>query len=202
LLSTRHNFLFIHVPKTGGNSIQKALVPFSDDRLVCSSPHHDGIDRFELRSDRLDVHKHSSLQDYRAQLDSETFRGLVKITCVRNPWDRCVSHFFSPYRGSVVWSPGAFEAFIHGTVLPHAHYLALDGLSNSPFEHVDVVLRFEHLGEDFTSLCDRLGIATDALPRLNMSRREHYRSYFPTQRLIDLVAERFTLEISRFSYEF
>ncbi len=202
MLSTTYNFLFIHVPKTGGNSIQKVLLPYSDDQLVLVLPHHDGIDRFEIRSNRLSIHKHSSLQDYCAQLEVEEFSRLLKITSVRNPWDRCVSFFFSKHRGAVEWSPAAFEGFIHNTVHPHASYLALEAQACNPFDHVDVVLRFERLSQDFASLCNSLGIYAAELPRLNASSRGDYRSYFTTQRAIDLVADKFALEIARFGYDF
>ena len=204
LLSTNHNFLFIHVPKTGGNSIQRVLLPFSDDRMVADRPHHDGINRFEIVSDTLGLRKHATLEDYRKRLHPDVFRRLTKIACVRNPWDRCASFFFSPHRGSVSWSPEIFEDFIRTEVHPHSRYLALtpDQQAGSPFDHVDVVLRFERLAEDFSSLCERLEIGRTKLPRINVSQREDYRSYFTTSRLIDLVADRFAPEIARFNYDF
>lgn len=94
MLSSKYKFLFIHIPKTGGNSIQQILLPFSDDRMVLLQPHHNEIDRFEIRSDKLDIHKHSNLEDYRRQLHPDVFLRLFKFACVRNPWDRCVSFFF------------------------------------------------------------------------------------------------------------
>jgi hypothetical protein len=200
--SSAYDFLFIHVPKTGGNSIQNALLPFSDDRLVLLSPHHDGVERFEIQSPDLDIRKHSSLEEYRAQLAPEAFERATKVTCVRNPWDRCVSFFFSPHRGPVTWSPEAFDAFIRSSVHPHAHYLALDGRPGDPFEAVDVILRFERLAEDFAGLCGRLGIGPATLPHVNASRRGEYRSYFVDEGTIDLVAEKFAPEIARFGYAF
>ena len=202
MLSENHAFLFIHVPKTGGNSIQKALLPFSEDRLALIRPVHDGVDRFEIRSPRLDIHKHSTLQDYCRQLDPSLFARLTKVTCVRNPWDRCVSFFFSPHRGSVDWSPDVFADFIRSTVHPHAHYLTLEEQTVSPFDNVDFVLRFERLTDDFAILCNRLGLEPLELPRLNIAQRDTYQTYYPDQRLIDLVAARFAPEIERFGYTF
>ncbi|MCC5987909.1 MAG: sulfotransferase family 2 domain-containing protein [Pararhodobacter sp.] len=201
MISDTYNFVFIHVPKTGGNSIQKVLLPFSDDHMALIGPHHDGVDRFEIRSPNLDIHKHSSLEDYRRRLDPERFSHFVKVTCVRNPWDRCASYFFSPHRGAVTWSPAAFETFIEEAIKPHRDYLALAGRDGDPFDNVDIVLRFEHLDEDFAGLCDRLGIGRHALPHINASKRNHYRSYY-NDHAIDLVANKFAAEITRFGYSF
>jgi hypothetical protein len=170
--------------------------------MVLLQPHHDGIDRFEIRSDTLDTYKHSSLEEYRQQLAEDTFANVFKFTCIRNPWDRCVSFFFSPHRGPVEWSPAAFEDFIRTTVEPHSSYLRLDGRSGDPFDNLDAVLRFEHLIDDFALICDRLGLGRHELPVANASSRNHYKSYYSNDRLIELVAEKFAPEIARFRYEF
>ena len=167
MLSTRFRFLFIHTPKTGGNAIQRVLLPFSDDEMALVHPHHDGLDRFEIRSGTLSIHKHSTLQDYKAQLPPEVFAGLFKFTCVRNPWDRCVSFFFSPHRGPVTWSPAAFHAFIEDQVAPSTHYLAIGGDHDRAFDNLDAVLRFESLDADFSALCVRIGVHSTSLPIAN-----------------------------------
>ncbi len=202
MISTTNGFLFIHVPKTGGNAIQRVLLPVSDDHIALLNPMHDGVERFEIRSPRLSIHKHSSLEDYRKQLEPATFSRLTKITCVRNPWDRCVSFFFSPHRGPVTWSPSAFEQFIETTVKPHRDFLVPSEQGGDPFDNVDIVLRFENLDEDFARLCDRLEIGRHALPRVNASQRTHYRYYYTTDQAIELVAEKFADEIARFGYSF
>lgn len=202
MLSSSCNFIFIHVPKTGGNSIQKALLPYSDDRIALIGSHHDGIDRFEIRSPEFDIHKHSTLEDYRRQLDPERYSRLMKVTCVRNPWDRCVSFYFSPHRGAMKWSAQGFSDFIRNTVHPHSHYLSLGDQNNDPFDNVDMVLKYENLEMDFRALCARLGLIDIALPRLNASVRDNYRSYFAQEDLIELVAEKFAPEIDRFGYCF
>lgn len=202
MLSWRHNFLFIHVPKTGGNAIQQALVNFSEDRIEARSAEQDGEHRFAIRSALPGIHKHSTLADYQRQIDPERFARLAKISCVRNPWDRCISYFFSPHRGTVHWSPQDFERFVLETVQPHTHYLALEGGTGDPFGHVDVILRFERLAEDFAMLCTRLGLGPLALRRLNMSRRGDYRDYYTSDRLIEMVADKFAPEIERFGYAF
>lgn len=202
MLSTKHKFLFIHIPKTGGNAIQKALLPYSDDQMAFTNDMHDGIDRFEIRSPAINIHKHSSLEDYRSQLDKPTFEELLKISCVRNPWDRCVSFFFSPHRGPVNWSEVEFTKFIKSTVKPHAHFLKTSTEATNYFKNIDFYIRFEQLAEDFSALCKKLQIDNLQLPHINKSNRESYQKYYQCQQAIDLVADIFQDEIQRFQYTF
>jgi hypothetical protein len=201
MISSAKKFLFIHIPKTAGNSIQRLLATYSEDRIVRLSAHQDGIERFEVRSDTLNIHKHSVLSDYRDQLDDAVFKSLFKFTCIRNPWDRCVSHFFSPHRGEVEWSPETFSAFIQNDVGVAEHFVRL-GEEPDPFDNMDMILRFENLDSDLARLTRRLKLKTGALSRLNRAKRSEYRDYYYSQELIDMVAEKFQNEISRFGYAF
>ena len=201
MLSINKNFLFIHIPKTGGNSVQKALFPYSEDRMVLLNQFHDGVERFEVRSDLVDINKHSALGEYRDQLDAAQFAKLFKFTCVRNPWERCVSFFFSPHRGTVEYSPEAFERFVLDMVKPSQAFLQLTP-GDDPFDNVDAVIRFENLAEDFRNVCAKIGIAPPALGQLNRSTRKDHREYYHDSKMIDVVAKKFDNEISRFGYRF
>jgi N6-adenosine-specific RNA methylase IME4 len=97
MISLRNRFLFVHIPKTAGNSIQSVLCDYSEDRIVTRGG-QDGVERFEVRSAGRELEKHSTLADYYRELGEETAAGLFKFTCVRNPWDRMISFWFSPHR--------------------------------------------------------------------------------------------------------
>lgn len=204
MLSLKHRFLFLHVPKTGGNSIQNILAPWSDDRLVCLAPHQDGVERFEVRSDRFRTTKHSTLAEYLAEYGEDLFHSLYKFCCVRNPWDRAVSFYFSPHRGKVEWDPDAFAAFVP-TIQPLRHFVALGTESRATLEaavgNLDQVLRFESLPSDFEALCRRLGLPQQGLPHRNHSRRSHYRDYYD-HRTRELVREHLGEEAALFRYEY
>ena len=85
MLSTSHKFLFIYILKTGGNAIQKVLLPYSDDEMILKSALHDGIDRFEIRSTNISIHKYSSMGEYRRQLDRKIFDNSVNYYIERIP---------------------------------------------------------------------------------------------------------------------
>jgi len=200
MISFQKQFLFVHVPRTGGNSIQSILRNYSEDEVTSLRPDQDGIERFGVRNPKYQVKKHSSLAAYRTALGDAKFRGLYKFSCVRNPWDRLVSLYFTPRRRAEEWDRAAFEKLVLAT--PSVDdFLRLDEAERDPFSNLDQILRFETLTEDFQSLCAKLKIPVTELPKYNRSTRQPYRSYYDDE-LRALVRRRFAPEIERFSYTF
>ena len=87
--------IFIHTPKTGGNTIQKELIDrgLSLDQMRVNS-RQDGEDRFEIRS-KYTKRKHMSLNEYWA---NERLRRLDVYVVLRNPIHRMISLYLSPHR--------------------------------------------------------------------------------------------------------
>ena len=200
MISFQKRFLFVHIHKTAGNSIQSILRHYSEDEIVSARAHQDGIERFGVRNPKYQIKKHSTLAEYRAALGEAQFRGLYKFTCVRNPWDRMISLYFSPSRGLAKWDPRSFKKLVSNT-LSVAEYLQLQKDEENPFGNVDCIMRFETLATDFRSVCAELGIPWTPLPNYNPSSREHYSKYYDDE-LCELVRRRFASEIERFSYTF
>jgi Sulfotransferase family len=200
MISFQKRFLFVHIPKTAGNSIQSALRDYSEDELVALRKEQDGIERFGLRNPKYKTKKHSTLGEYRDALGNEQFRKLYKFTCVRNPWDRMVSYYLTPTQSPETWDRKEFRKTISKAVSV-ADYLRLDQDEEDPFANVDYIMRFENLADDFRTVCGTLGISRTTLPRYNRSSREHYSKYYDNQ-LRELVRKRFAAEIQRFGYTF
>lgn len=205
MLSLSHKFLFIHIPKTAGNSIQNSLKDYSEEKIVTIAPHHDGLERFELRSDSYEIHKHSTLRDYRRQLGNDVIDRLFKFTCVRNPWERLISYYFSPHRGITAWDRTEFIQFIE-TIEPVTHFVAnravgVQGTTSDHFASMDKYIRFERLDQDFQDICKSIDIPAGNLARRNVSRHGHYSKYYDAD-LVEMVRNRFQDEITHFGYEF
>jgi hypothetical protein len=200
MISFQKRFLFVHIPKTAGNSIQSILRDYSEDELVALRDEQDGIERFGLRNSKYKIKKHSTLAEYKTALGEVQFGDLYKFTCVRNPWDRMVSLYFTPTQDIGAWDRKKFRKVI-SKALPVADYLRLDKGEKDPFDNVDYVMRFENLADDFRTLCGTLGISPTALPQYNRSSREHYSKYYDDE-LRELVRARFAAEIERFGYIF
>jgi hypothetical protein len=200
MISLQKCFLFVHIPKTAGNSIQSVLRDYSEDQLIALRNEQDGIERFGLRNPKYKIRKHSTLSEYRDALGEEQFRKLYKFTCVRNPWDRMVSYYFTPTQNPKTWNRKKLRGIISKAV-PVADYLRLDNGEKDPFANVDYIMRFENLAADFCAVCGRLDISPPALPQYNRSNREHYSKYYDDE-LRELVRTRFAAEIERFGYTF
>ena len=200
MISLQKRFLFVHIPKTAGNSIQSALRDYSEDQLVALRKEQDGIERFGLRNPKYEIKKHSTLSEYHDALGDEQFRNLYKFTCVRNPWDRMVSYYFTPTQDPEAWDRKKFRGTISKAVsVPD--YLRLDIGEEDPFANVDYIMRFENLVEDFRAVCTAIDISPATLPQYNRSSRDHYSKYYDDE-LRELVRNRFGAEIERFGYVF
>jgi hypothetical protein len=200
MISFQKRFLFVHIPKTAGNSIQSVLRDYSEDELVALQSEQDGVERFGLRNPKYKIKKHSTLAEYHEALGNERFRSLYKFTCVRNPWDRMVSYYFTPTQGAETWDRKKFRRIISKAVSV-ADYLRLKVRDNDPFENLNYIIRFENLANDFRTVCAALDISPTTLPQYNRSNREHYSKYYDDE-LRELVRERFAVEIERFGYVF
>ena len=200
MISFQKRFLFVHIPKTAGNSIQTILRHYSEDEIVALRADQDGIERFGLRNPNYKIKKHSTLAEYRAALGEARFRDLYKFTCVRNPWDRMVSYYFGTTSLVGAWDRKEFKKLIVKAVSV-TDYLRLDKGESDPFGNVDYVMRFENLADDFRTVSAKLGIPAAPLPQYNRSNREHYSKYYDAE-LRELIGKRFAPEIDRFGYAF
>lgn len=202
MISLARKFLFVHIPKTGGNSIQNVLRVYSEDQIVCLNPLQDGIERFELRNLNYGYHKHSTLKEYESLLDPHLFASLYKFACIRNPWERMISYYFSPHRQVTQWNRADFIRFVD-EVSPMLSYLDQVSTSGSVESRLGVnrLLRFDRLQEDFSLLCHDLGLPQQVLPHRNASSRRHYSEYYDSQ-LVELVARKCAASIEYFGFSF
>ncbi len=224
MLSIAKNFLFIHIPKTGGSSVQTVLAQYSEDSILTrSGPSiHDGRS-FGVENARYRSKKHSPLSHYWAHMrghgELAVFDQLYKFAIIRNPWDRCISWYFSPHLGKDrAWSREDFLRLlprIHGighyTTIPTipARLAAKVGLNSSYTffrnrsltSDINRLLRFESLSEDFDQALRDIGLPPAKLPHRNASRRESYRSYLDDE-LRQIIARKYREEIRYGNYEF
>ena len=179
-------FVFIHINKTGGSSVERALkIPFG----------------------------HETALEKIARMGRTQWDRRFSFTVIRNPWDKVVSHYHfrvqtnqtnladNPIQFNewVKLSYGEQDAFYYNDpkmFMPQSSWIAdEDGRIL-----VNQVLRFENLSAEFDDVCRSLG-KTVALPNAKGSRRGHYRDYYDEE-AIRVVADWFKRDIQNFGYNF
>ena len=84
--------IFIHIPKTGGNSISHLLKNYSDEKFIKHRPYSDLQNTFEIRSE-ITKDKHQTLEDYYNILGNKLYDFQI-FTVVREPLDRILSLYY------------------------------------------------------------------------------------------------------------
>ncbi|MEM8620174.1 MAG: sulfotransferase family 2 domain-containing protein [Actinomycetota bacterium] len=204
--------LFIHIPKTAGESFERSIAG----------------DRIEFGQEPDYEHLWGWCPDRRLWLQHATPRELVetqlvsdhdltralKVAVVRNPFDRAVSDYYQLHRRlgprasfiDMLTASGSWQtrlgdrrtpSYQGDHIRPQVQYLGHD--VGQPMDHVG---RFESLETTWQRLEDHLG---RPLPRsrhnLGASPFEHY-SHFYSDREVSAVARRYAEDLAALDYQF
>lgn len=174
MICPQYRCVFVHIPKTAGNSIERVFLglvglTWEARSALLLRPNFDP----RLGPPRL---AHLTAREYVTcgHLTPEEFRSCFKFAFVRNPWDRLVSEYryrghprridFKRFLFERFPTPGWTDTWRH--VCPQYDFLHDDRGRLL----VDFVGRFERLQADFDIVCDRVGIPPTTLPHSNNSR--------------------------------
>ena len=180
------NFIFIHINKTAGSSIEKALnIPL----------------------------EHKTAQEKIQEVGRQRWDKKLTFAVVRNPWDKVVSHYHYrvktdqtglgdqhiDFKEWVERSYGNQELTYYNN--PKMFMPQLSWITDSDGNIlVDEILRFENLNEDFIRLTQMLGREL-SLPHVKKSKRGSYHDYYDEQ-TIAIVEKWFSSDINAFDYQF
>jgi len=214
------NLIFVHIPKTGGTSIEIALGLTRPDQFVSPTP-------LKYLSPENKTPQHLTWRELVKNLPAEFVRTAYSFSFVRNPWDRFVSEYLwrrewffriQPPQHSFYYSADdlvtldAFTKLLRSSrpVRTNAIY-GLDSHLESQLSFltdessriaVDFVGRFEYFEADFARVTKRLGLpALGSIHAMRSRRNGDYRMYYSDYSR-EAVAKFYVQDIQAFGYTF
>lgn len=215
LISHKHKFITIDIPKTGTRSLRQSLLPLKVIN-ICGAP--DLNAEFYQHDNAIRAKKQFAKKNW-------NWNKYFKFTIVRNPWQRYFSFFkyFKSYGEkymrrdeSINWREPEinqgklcvelFKNKDNQTVLKN---IILNNNSQDSYYCdeggkiiVDHIAEFDNLQNEFVLLCDKLGIKTPHLQHGNKSANSLNMHDIYNQELIDLVAnkEKSVIELKGYEY--
>jgi hypothetical protein len=199
MISLQKRFLFVHIPKTAGNSIQSVLRDYSEDQLVALRKEQDGIERFGLRNPKYKIKKHSTLSEYHDALGDEQFR-----ICISSPVCGILGS-----NGVVLFHAHAKSRNLEPEKIPRDNFQSCVGgglfatgqRRRGPVRQCRLHHAVRKSGRRLSCCVHgdwHFAINPAAIQPLN---REHYSKYYDDE-LREFVRTRFAAEIERFDYTF
>jgi hypothetical protein len=201
-------FIFVHIPKCAGTSIEKALIPIVSRHSDFSDFEPEEARRFWLPGSR--GLQHSKLYQYQTCFPLPEF---FKFAFVRNPWDRAVSQILYLQRthGRTLFPGDDYKRHIRTYCTTRAMVAAQD-LAASQLDYLrdatgriqmDFIGRFESLASDFRALALKLGLEdVPMLPHVFSSAPRHPYQFYYDSESAEWIRERFADDIDLFGYAF
>ena len=205
LVSHKKKFIFVHIYKNAGTSIENALQAYAASKLwrgVYHISNNLGISKSPIKP----CDQHAKADEIRAIVGDEVYSDYFSFAFVRNPWDWQVSLYKyslkkeDHFQHDFIQSLGSFDAYIEWRCNNEVELQKNFILADSGESLVDFIGRFENLEDDFSKICSQLNISAK-LPRLKVSNTVPYQNYY-SEFSKKLVAETYAEDIDRFRYEF
>ena len=185
LISNKHKFIAIDVPKTGTTSITVAL------------NHVVGANDLTVKMSQDAGMRHATYEQCMKKFSG--FENYFVFAFVRNPWDRLLSFYLFKKHNAFnkIAQDMTFKYFLLSNSVQHLdQYSYIDGFGDFSF-----VGRFENLQQDFNIVCDKIGIPRQQLPHKNKTNHKHYSEYYDDETK-KIVAEKYAKDIEYFGYKF
>jgi len=205
MISHKHKFIFIHIPKCGGTSIECALLENENVTKIT----YDVKQKYRLYYYYNNVTvQHRKIDQFKDAREKEYFT----FTFVRNPWERFLSEYF------YIKTKNGCRCDDFDKKFPtFEHFVKNNGIKCCRLAHgcpqIDFVLnanknkltnfvgRCEDMQYDFNYVCGKIGIPKIELPRRNKTKHKHYTEYYDDETK-QIVAEKYRKDIEYFGYKF
>lgn len=219
MISKDYKCVFIHIHKTAGTSIETHLGFYKkagqiQDHRTIQDISNISNKYVSLKNGVYSLRKGSYKPAFiyfknvlKPELTKAEFNSYYKFCFVRNSWDRLYSWYANVMRDEKhkkaynIQGACSLKKFVKEK-LPPQRFNQLSFITNAEGDiPMDFIGRFENLNQDFSVVCNELGIQNSQLPEILVSGNNHYSNYYDGE-TIDLVYKLYKKEIDYFEFEF
>ena len=209
--------IFIHIPKTGGISINNFLSSLKDDNITYENKKkyyfYEELRRLKIAS------IHGKARDYIKFIDNRLWNRSLKITSIRNPWDLMVSSYYWWLQEGFKFprcrhmyndiSTMNFNEFITSSYGTNMINDCVGNIEDWIYDHngkllLDGLIRLENFEEDFQTLISKFDLKINglkSLPKLNSTSHKKYQDHY-NENTKKIIEKRFDYLIKNYDYKF
>ena len=198
MISFKHKFIFIHIPRTAGTSIENALSEYSEDYVngVTIKPNSRLVKLARDKKVSLDNYKHFPYSSYKKILGDE-IKDFLVFSVMRHPKERIPSlYYYNNITGvSLTNFIGGIE---NGVRIVPSVSMKLNSI-NHFFGDVEEIflLQYQNLKEDWITLLNKLNLPYKKLEHLNKGRSLKYDALWNDYRLNKTLETVFESELKK-----
>lgn len=205
MVSHEWKTIFVHIPKTGGSSIEQIIWPIEKGRTEAElwmgfkDTYHNKYQTGGLQ--------HLLAEQIRHVLGDQIFYGYFKFSIVRNPWDKALSQYrYMAKRPDLMGfismnEKDCFKRYLeriqlkeHVQWMPQYRFV----MSASGDFLADYIGRFEAFNHAVQAVTRRIGLPCHVIPHLNAG--DAFGVRFLDQESCEWIAELYKEDISIFGY--
>lgn len=195
MISHKLKFIFVHIPKTSGNSLSLYLKDIVNDGVIQRDNNlgkNSGIDII-CEKTKTGI-KHENI-DYYRRIYGEKINDYFKFTIVRNPYDRMLSFYF-------------FEKTIRNQTFNRSEFIRFVTKCKSfQYDYIDDschTIHYENLIDELKNIdCFKGVVDFEDYPKLNSSancKELYHKVYDNDEELKNIIFEKFKKEFEMFGY--
>ncbi|MCS3697424.1 sulfotransferase family protein [Salinibacter ruber] len=200
IISQENEFIFIHIQRTAGTSIEKCLCNEMEVKnwqsfigepkeVALREPEEEFEEVYNTeRRSKFEGMKHITARRMKNIVGENVWSSYYTFSFVRNPWDRILSAYLKRRKVSSnitkrLWPKSKFLFNLAVIV----KYGLMSSKTKSQMDYitdergniiVDYVGRFESLQKDFEKVCSKIGIDADLGTNNDSTDHSHYREYY------------------------
>ena len=219
IINNTHEFIFVHIPKTGGTSISSGLTCLNGlfDLELGATKFGESIAPFY--SKKFGIGKHTTAWKIKNILGKKVFNRYYSFAVVRNPYYRTLSTytFLKTWRNweksSIMDSFQNFSDFIYSdffesngpdNILREQLYWINDPIGNSL---INDIYKFENIEDIIPSIFKKIGKPKDFKieynKRLNTSRKkkEDFHTLEHDEKIRQIIYDKYIVDFEKFNYK-